>query len=172
MNGKTRRYIKRLLDLGLVPRETYRVRLHSGSYTVSELHVMREKKELPAHIELPPLTHENMDERLMYKRPVLGRVDVYRMFKKAYKDDPIDGLAKAIEKIGRDHRLLRERYPELFEEKEVESVSEGVLDIAKLRGKSFWKALVAFLFSFVAKFGSKKEEDEVKIESEESVGGE
>lgn len=100
----------------------------------------------------------DIEPKSFYKRK--GRrvvhINHYKRLKKAWNKDKEQGLADYIIWLDENNQRFNEAMKQREEQIELERVDAKLLEISKGDSSSFWKNLVAFLYSFFNIFGKKE----------------
>jgi len=146
MNKRRSKAIKELADM--LP-AAYVIRDHTETATLLGLMKMAEEHEA-LNIDLPEVTDENRDQVFKVKGQAMEVLNHHKRLKKAWKEKGIAGIQQYIIWLDRHNRAFALRMKDM----EVGQVPQGLIEIANAKISSFWKMLIAFLFSFLTIFKS------------------
>lgn len=147
-----KRHSKALKELAKRLPPSFMIRKHTEH---APLYVFYQKIDEGQTFEgLPPLTDENKDQIYSIKANAVELLDHHKRLKAAYEKDGTKGV--------QDYIIWVNTYNKAFAKKHAMDIPEmepGLLEIAKGKMASFWKSLIVFLFSFVAVFSTKEQND-------------
>jgi len=146
MNKRRSKAIKELANM--LP-AAYIIRDHTESVRLHELFKMAEEHEA-MNIDLPEINEDNRDKVFTLKQPAMEVLNHHKRLKKAWKEKGIAGIQQYIIWLDRHNRAFALRMKDM----DVGQVPQGLIEIANAKISSFWKMLIAFLFSFLTIFKS------------------
>lgn len=139
---------KALAQLASILPPAYIIRPHTESAPLWKWYELRDAGKV--EVELPPMDEENADQILSLTYKTTEVLNHHRRLKKVYSEKGEQGIKEYIVWLDAHNRRWAKRL------EGIEQVPKGLLDIARSNIGSFWKMLIAFLFSFVSVFGEKK----------------
>ncbi len=158
MNKRRSKALKQLAEL--LP-AAYITRDHTETGRLSELYLMNEKDE-SLDLDLPVMTEDNCDQIFSIKYPAMEILNHHKRLKAAWKKDKTKGIQDYLIWLDNHNRDFAKRMKDM----EIEQMPEGLMRIATAKIGSFWKMLIAFLFSFAMVFQRKMNDASKEISNQ------